>query len=145
MAHISKYKLKPQTYDKLFQLFFEVMTSSRSRGDFNKLMNDLLSPVERIMIAKRIVLVYLLIKEIDYRIICRTLKVSSTTVAKFKLLIERSEGLVPLLSRTVRNDKIKLFMIDLINDLMPPGQYGTNWSSAWHRRRIVRRMKDEGI
>ena len=64
MTRISRYKLKERVYEKMFQLLFEVMTSSREKHEFNKLLKDILSPTERIMIAKRVVLLYLLLQKL---------------------------------------------------------------------------------
>lgn len=145
MIQISRHKLKDYVYEKLFTLLFEVISSSKSKNDFNLLINDLFSPVERIMIAKRVVLIYLLLQEIDYRMICNVLKISNTTVSKFKLLMEKSEGIVPILKKTICNEKVKLFMVELIDALKPPGTYGVNWQIAWKRRFEINRKKEVGI
>lgn len=145
MTRISRFKLSNQVYDKLFQLFFEVVTRHKNREEFNKILIDLLSPVERIMIAKRIVIIYLLMKEIDYRTICQVLKVSNGTVSKFKLIMEKSEGIVPRLKHILREERVFLFIKELINDLFPPGKFGVNWKSAWERKFDLDREKNEGI
>lgn len=145
MTRISRYKLNEHVYEKLFTLFFEVVTNSKDKNDFNHLIKDLFSPVERIMIAKRVVIVYLLIQEIDYRMICSVLKVSNATISKFKLLMERSDGIVPILKKIIRNEKVKLFLLELIDALSPPGTYGTNWKNAWKRRAEINRKKETGI
>ena len=145
MTRISRYKLKDYVYEKMFVLLFEVVSNSRDKKIFNQLIKDLLSPTERIMIAKRVVLVYLLLQEIDYRMICDVLKVSNTTVSKFKLLMEKSEGIVPILTKTIRNERVQLFMVELIDVLRPPGTYGTNWKNAWRRKFEINRKKEEGL
>lgn len=145
MARISRFKLNEKVYEKLFILLFEVVGKRSNKEDFNKIMVDLLSPVERIMIAKRIVIIYLLMKEIDYRAICKVIKVSNGTVSKFRLIIEKSEGIVPVLKYLLREDKIALFFKELFNDLFAPGVYGVNWSEAWKRRLDLQREKREGI
>ena len=129
----------------MFGLFFEVITNSKNKEGFNQLMKELLSPTERIMVAKRVVLVYLLLQEIDYQVICRVLKVSSSTISKFKLLTDNKSGIIDILKKTMQNDKIKLFVFELMSDLFPPGMYGTNWESAWKRKLEISRVKREGI
>ena len=129
----------------MFGLFFEVITNSKNKEGFNQLMKELLSPTERIMVAKRVVLVYLLLQEIDYQVICRVLKVSSSTISKFKLLTDNKSGMIDILKKTMQNDKIKLFVFELMSDLFPPGMYGTNWESAWKRKLEISRVKREGI
>ena len=145
MTRISRYKLKDYVYEKMFGLFFEVITNSKNKEGFNQLMKELLSPTERIMVAKRVVLVYLLLQEIDYQVICRVLKVSSSTISKFKLLTDNKSGMIDILKKTMQNDKIKLFVFELMSDLFPPGMYGTNWESAWKRKLEISRVKREGI
>ena len=145
MTRISRYKLKDYVYEKMFGLLFEVVTNSKDKKEFNQLIRELLSPTERIMVAKRIVLVYLLLQEIDYQVICRVLKVSSSTISKFKLLTDNKSGMIDILKKTMRNDKIRLFVFELMSDLFPPGMYGTNWESAWKRKLEISRVKREGI
>lgn len=145
MTNISRRRLQDRVNDKLFVLLFEVVSGCRSKVEFNAVMIDLLSPVERIMIAKRIVITYLLLQDIDYRMICKVLNVSVTTVAKFKLLMEKSEGLVPRLKQIVRNERLQLFFIDLIAELRPPGRYGVNWNNAWSLKKTIEKKKQTGI
>lgn len=145
MANISRFKLKDSVNDKLFVMMFEVIATSRTKSDFQSIMVDLLSPVERIMISKRIVIMYLLLQNIDYTMICRVLKVSTATVAKFRLLMEKSKGLIPKLKQIVRNEKIKLFLLELVSELCPPGAYGINWKNAWSQKMAIERKKQAGI
>lgn len=145
MARISKFKLKADILERLFNLFFEIVGKKHNRDEFQKVIKELLSPVERIMIAKRIAIVYLLLKEIDYRIICDVLKVSSATIARYNLILEKSDGLVPSFKKILTNDKIILFLDEFFDALFPPGTYGTNWSSARRRKLNIEREKTQGI
>src|SRR3989344_2833366 len=145
MTRISKYRLKESVYEKLFTLLFEVLAKKTSKEDFNKVLIELLSPVERIMIAKRIIIIFLLMKKIDYYTICDVVKVSSSTVSKFHFVMEKSDGIVPALKNLVRNEKIAIFLQGLYNELFPPGTYGINWKSAWERKFDYERTKSEGI
>lgn len=97
------------------------------------------------MIAKRVVIIFLLMKGIDYHTICDVVKVSSGTVSKFRIVMEKSEGIVPALKNIVKNEQILLFLQGLFNDLFPPGVYGVNWKAAWERKFDYERRKTEGI
>ena len=145
MTRISRFKLNDRVYNKLFVLLFEVLGKRKNKEEFNKILLDLFSPTERIMIAKRVVIIYLLMKNIDYRIICNVVKVSNGTVSKFKLLMEKSQGIVDGLRRTLEEEKLIMFFEELYNDLFPPGVYGVNWSNAWKRKIELQRKKQEGI
>ncbi len=145
MARISRFRLKADVLEKLFTLFFEVVGKKRNKNEFQKIIKDLLSPVERVMIAKRIAIIYLLLKGINYMVICDVLKVSSATVSRYNLLLERSEGLVPAFKGIIVSDKIALFLGEFLDALIPPGTYGTNWKSAWQRKFDIQREKNQGI
>ncbi|OGK12005.1 hypothetical protein A2954_00285 [Candidatus Roizmanbacteria bacterium RIFCSPLOWO2_01_FULL_37_12] len=145
MARISKLKLKPEILEKLFSLFFEIVGKKNKKEEFQKVIKELLSPVERVMVAKRIAIIYLLLKEIDYLVIEDVLKVSSATIARYKFIIEKSDGIVPSFKKILLNDKILLFLNEFFDTLFPPGTYGTNWKSAWQRKFEIQRKKTEGI
>lgn len=145
MVRNSRFKLDENVLEKLFDLFFEVVGKKANKGEFRKVIVDLLSPAERIMLAKRIAIIYLLLKKIDYYNICKVLKVSPSTVAKFSLLMERSEGVVPTFKTIVKREKIGEFLEELFNDLYGPGVPGINWKAAWERKRNLEKRKAFGI
>lgn len=145
MVRISPYKIKPEAYEKVFAVFYEVVGKDRDRKEFNNIFRELLSPAERIMIVKRIAIIYLLMKNIDYRNICEVLSVSNSTVSKYRAQMEASQGIVPALKELVGIEKISLAFEELINEIFSPGVYGINWSAAWQRKRNLQRKKEKGI
>ncbi len=145
MVRNSPYTLKPEQFAKIFGVFYEIIGNSTDRDEFNRIMLDLLTPAERIMLVKRIGVIYLLMKNIDYRVICQTLKVSNTTVSKFRLMIEKSEGIVPALTSILTIDKVSLFFEQVFVDIFHPGLYGINWQSAWKRKLNLDRKKLTGL
>jgi len=145
MVRISRFKLREEVLEKLFDLFFEVVGKKGNREEFREVIVDLLSPVERIMLAKRIAIIYLLLKEIDYYSICKVLKVSPSTVAKFSLLMEKSQGVVPTFKKIVTKEKVGEFLEEVFNALFPPGVPGINWKAAWERKIDLKRRKAFGI
>src|SRR3989344_2117733 len=134
MARISRIPLKNEILEKVFELFFEVVGKKSNIKEFKTTVFEILSPVERIMIAKRVAIVYLLLKGIDQRNIAKVLKVSTATVSKFDILMEKSDGVVPSFQKILTNDKILDFLDKMFDALFPPGTYGTNWKAAWERR-----------
>jgi len=144
MVRISPYKITPEKYDKIFSIFYEVV-GKQQKDLFNKILFDLLSPAERVMIIKRIAIIYLLMKDVDYRMICKVLKVSYTTVSKFRIMMEKSEGIVPALQSILKSEKISLFFKELFNDVFASGVYGVNWKVAWERKIAFQREKTQGI
>lgn len=69
VAQISKRKVDDKVLDKTFRLFFEIVGNRKNRNEFFLVSSELLSPTERIMLGKRIAIVYLLLKDIDKAVI----------------------------------------------------------------------------
>ncbi|EKE14418.1 MAG: hypothetical protein ACD_12C00517G0002 [uncultured bacterium] len=145
MIRISYLQIKAQDYEKIFSIFYKVLGETENKKEFNKILFDLLTPAERIMIIKRIAIIYLLLKEIDYRMICKALKVSNTTVNKYKLSLERSEGIVPVLKNMVKHEKVWLFFEEIFSNIFYPGRPGINWTAAWEMKLALERKKERGL
>jgi len=145
MARISRFPLNEKVLTKLFDLFFEIVGNKNNKQEFLDTIYDLLSPVERIMITKRIAIIYLLLKKIDYITICDVLKVSPSTVAKFNLLMEKSNGIVPTFKEILKSENVKEFFEDLLLTLFGPGTPGVDWKAAWKHKLDFERQKETGI
>lgn len=145
MVRNSRFILSEDLLEKLFDLFFEIVGNKSSKEEFRKTMIDLLTPAERIMLAKRVAIIYLLLKKIDYHNICQRLKVSPTTVAKYALLMEKSEGIVPTFKQIVKIDKVNIFLEEIFNNIFAPGVPGINWKIAWENKINLENKKTFGI
>ena len=145
MVRNSRFVLSEDLLEKLFDLFFEVVGNKSSKDEFRKIFIDLLTPAERIMLAKRVAIIYLLMKKIEYYNICDRLKVSPTTVAKYALLMEKSEGIVPTFKQIVKIDKVKIFLEEIFNNIFAPGKVGINWKIAWENKINLEKKKTFGI
>ena len=145
MTQISRFKLKQPVLEKLFELFFEIVGKQSNKKGFNNIISELFSPVEKIMIAKRIAIIYLLLKDKDYITICHVLKVSTSTVSKYMYLKENSTALVPAFRNILLSDSLKLFMEELLSEILAPGVPHVDWSAAWKRRTEVERKKRDGF
>lgn len=145
MVRNSRFILSNDLLEKIFDLFAEVMGNTSSRSEFKKIFFDLLTPAERIMLAKRVAIIYLLMKKIEYYNICDRLKVSSATVSKIALLMEKSEGIVPSFKQIVKIDKVKIFLEEVFNNIFAPGKVGVNWKIAWENKNKLENKKTFGI
>lgn len=145
MVRLSKYKVKETVSQRIFELLFEVMGKHNNRDVFFSVLFDVLSPTEQLMVAKRIAAMYLIQKQIDYTVICDVLKISTATVAKYTLLLERSRGIKKALTALIQHDKINLIFRDFLASLNGPGSYGINWKSAHKIRQEIEREKAEGV
>jgi uncharacterized protein YerC len=62
MVRNSRYFIKDDILVKLYQLFFEVMNKHHDHKNYMLVMDDLYTPAEKIMFAKRIAVVFLILK-----------------------------------------------------------------------------------
>ncbi len=145
MVRNSRFTLSNDLLEKLFDLLFEVIGNKSSKDEFRKIFIDLLTPAERIMLAKRVAIIYLLMKKIEYYNICDRLKVSPTTVAKYALLMEKSEGIVPTFKQIVKVDKVKIFLEEIFNNIFAPEKIGIDWKIAWENKINLEKKKTYGI
>ncbi len=143
MTRISKYRVEGRVLKKLYFLMFEIISNMDEEERFTGIMNELLSLTEKIMIAKRVAIIYLLMKNVDYLVISDVLKVSSTTIAKFHSIMNKGKEIKNILEGLIGNEKIKDFFEELF--FREPGTYGTNWKSAWHKKFEIERKKLRGI
>lgn len=145
MVRNSRFVLQDHLLEKIFDLFFEVMGNASSENEFKKIFFDLLTPAERIMLAKRVAIIYLLMKKIEYYNICDRLKVSTATVSRIALLMEKSDGIVPAFKQIVKNDKVKIFLEEVFNNIFAPGKIGVDWKIAWENKNKLEYKKTFGI
>lgn len=145
MVQVSRRKVKEDILEKLFTLFFEIVGRNKDREDFENMIQGVLSSTEKVMVAKRIAIFYLLIKHIDYTVICETLKVSAATVFKFRYVLENNKKVNESFGKIIRNEKILNFLEEIYLTLSEPGVPGVNWSAAWKHKRQFEQKKLRGI
>ena len=145
MTRISRRPVKDHVIERIYELFFEAVGKKTKKQEFLEVIHDLLSPTERIMIAKRVTIIFLLMKKIDYQTISDVVKVSPSTIAKFQIIMENSKGIVKTLQKILLNDKLVNILDEVILAFKGPGMHGTNWSSAWQRKNELERRRAEGI
>ena len=145
MTRISRRPVKDHVIERIYELFFEAVGKKTKKQEFLEVIHDLLSPTERIMIAKRVTIIFLLMKKIDYQTISDVVKVSPSTIAKFQIIMENSKGIVKALQKILLNDKLVNILDEVILAFKGPGMHGTNWTSARQRKNELERRKAEGI
>lgn len=145
MSYISNRKLKDEVSKQLFELPFSLLGKRGNREEFQQILFSILSPTEQTVIAKRIAVLYLLVKKIDYLAIMDVLKVSTSTVSKCNLMLESNIELKNTLQILARNEQMKNLFKEVFSDIYAPGAYGINWKNAAKRKREIERVKKEGI
>lgn len=143
MTQVSKYPLRKKIETRMFEVFLDSIGMVKTRGQVEKLIDDLLSPTERTMLAKRLSIALLLFKSYDQRAIAKILKVSLGTVNKVSLALQKGTGGYSMvLSAIAKQEKFHAFLEkidDTLADLFPPAN--RNWSH-WRRERWETKMRN---
>jgi len=142
MVNLTKKYVDEKKIIKVNQLMFEILNKADDKDDFLAIIKDILSPPEQLMVAKRISIIYLLLKGIDQTSISCYLKCSRATVAKFSLLFyDKESKLIGVIGELLNQEKISHFFEDLFADIfIKPGLKIGHWQMHWdHKKRQTER------
>lgn len=122
MSQISNYPISKQISNRIFEIFLNTLVNIGSKDEANEFISDLLTPTEKIMLAKRLTIAFLLEKNYDYRTIQKLIRVSSGTIASVNLSLHHgSKGYKKLISKIVKGEKISgIFETTIVKILSAP-------------------------
>lgn len=142
MTQVSRLPLRKEITSRIFEIFLISLGKVRTKYDVKNFINDLLSPTEQIMLAKRLSIAYLLHRKYDQRSISKLLKVSLSTVNRVSLCMKLGgEGYLRVFKEITTEEKTNEFwqkLDDFISEIVPPK--GRNWSH-WRRDRWEAKMR----
>ena len=147
MVNISRRQLPEELLEKIYELFFQIFNKFETKQSFSTLMDDFFTPKEKILLAKRITIIYLLIKKIEQKNIADFLKVSTSTVCKYALLLESKDSeMVKIMEDIIKKEKIFDFIDNLLADfLIQPGLKIGHWDLYWQHKRKKERKQTYGM
>src|SRR3989339_2041226 len=134
MSQVSRRYLNPKVEQQIFDTFVESFASLSSSQKATDFLYDLLSPVEQVMLAKRLAIAYMLMKGRSQRDVADTLKVSQATVNKVNASLKIGIGYRTIISHMLQKEKVVAFFDKLeekLDHLIPPK--GANWSAHYKR------------
>lgn len=121
MTQVSRIGLRPDIWERIFNLFSESLLSIRRKDSLNDFLEDFLTPTERIMLAKRFAIPVLLAKGNDYLSIRRLLRVTPSTIARMNLLVKYSgKGLSPVVINVLKRDATRIIWEEIQDVLDHP-------------------------
>jgi len=107
MPQVSKYPLAKSTQDRLYHLFLRTIVELKEPIKAEEFFNDLLTPTEKVMLAKRLAIAVMLLKGYDYVSIREVLKVSPGTIGAISMWLKYSgSGYRKALERLIKKEKI---------------------------------------
>jgi len=142
MTQVSKYPLKKEVEERIFEILLKTIADLKKPEEVNEFLEDFLSPVEKIMLAKRLAIAVLLGRGYDYRGIREILKVTPGTVAGVNLKLKYGgRGYKRVVEKFLREEKIeKLFekIDEVLFQTLPPK--GKNWKE-WGRKKWLAKVR----
>jgi uncharacterized protein YerC len=143
VAQVSKRKLNPEIWERVFNLFLESFGGIKNKKEFAVFIEDILSPTEKIMLAKRFAIAILIAKGNSYDSITDILKVTPSTVSRVTILLRYGKGLNKSIEKALKKDKIRVLWKE-IQDLIDTPTKGNLREYALRgkrRRQEIQRIK----
>ncbi len=127
MPHISSKKLKKKYLQKLYNEFNLALEKSAKKSWVKIFLNDFLTHTEKIMLAKRFAVIYLLSKDIPASYIAEALCMSPATI--FRMLLKYDIGKYSSLLKAIRNENKDIWMIleKILKAGLPPRAGRGRW------------------
>lgn len=108
MAQVSRRFIKPEVQERIISLFLASIVLTGSKDAAANFIDDLLTPTEKIVLAKRLSIAYMLIEGYDYDVISDTLKVSRPTIGSVSIWLKlRGKGVRALISKIKRSESLR--------------------------------------
>lgn len=121
MAQVSKYPISKDVADRIFEVFIKTLLKIKTYKEAESFAYDLFSPVEKVMLAKRIAIAFLLMKGYRYREISRLLRVSLTTIGSVNIALKLGKGgYQTILGKIAQEEKLEEFFLSAAEKFLSP-------------------------
>lgn len=135
MPHVSPKKLKKEILNKLYDQFGKALEKSARKSGARFFLSDLLTRTEKIMLAKRFAVIYLLEEEVPTSYIAESLGMSYTTILKMSL--KHDIGKYSSLLKTIKEEKKDIWGIleKILRAGLPPIAGRGRWKFLYDKTR----------
>lgn len=137
MPHISRQRVNKRIWDKVSDLFLEAVAGAKNKKEAEVFVTGFLTPTERVMLAKRFAVFFLLEKRVNFEEIKEILKVTPATISRVNLwrqtLTEQQRKFV---HRILFKREVKHSLVDAIKEIhySAPPPKGADWKE-WGKRK----------
>lgn len=126
----------------MFKVFWKTIADLKDTNQVQQFFQELLTPAEEIMLAKRLAIAILLTKKYSYEEIVDILKVSPVTIGNIsRWLKTKGKAFQKAINKILKQEKQEEFwdnMEEFFSDIIPP-RPGSDWKRArseqFHRLR----------
>ena len=129
MTQVSRRPIHKDVEKRIFEVFKETISALKDSEEIDNFLEEFLSPVEKIMLAKRLSIAVLLEKGYDYRSIAGILRVTPPTIAAVSISLKYSgKGYKKAVEKILRDEKMNEFW-QKIEDFLAkiPKSKGSSW------------------
>ena len=139
----SKHFMNQKIEKKVYDVFINSIRNTKSSNDVINFLNDLLSPTERAMLAKRVSIAFMLLEEkYSYEDIIKTLKVSDGTVSKVNsILVLQGSGFRKTIGNLLVRKQIRNSLSEFL-DLITPSRI-TLTGEIYKKPRVLSKLNRE--
>jgi len=130
MTQVSRYPIHKDVEKRMFEVLQETIAHLKTSEEIEDFLHDFLSPVEKIMLAKRLSIAVLLHKGYRYESIAQVLRVTPPTIATVSLLLKYSgKGYKRAVEKIAKGEKMNAFW-EKVEDVLAkiPHAKGSDWS-----------------
>ncbi len=143
MAQISKYPISKNIADRIFEIFLTTFTHLKNKEEADQFISDLLTPTEKVMLAKRLAIAFLLENNYEYRTIQQILRVSTGTITSVNIARQHgSIGYKKVIGKILKEESLmKLLQTAVIKLLSAPSSLERG-RGAWT---YLKRQAEKGM
>lgn len=110
MSQLSKIPVRRDLEEQMFELFSGTVLGMKDKNELEDFLSDLLSPIEKMMLAKRLSIALMLEKEYTYPVIGKTLRVTPTTIASVSMQLRYAgKGYKKIVERILADESFEDF------------------------------------
>lgn len=131
MSQVSKLPIREDIYKNIFGLFLTLFTKSFTHSHAENILNELFTPTEKIVIAKRLGIAVLLKKGYQYNTIQQVLRVSRPTIAHINTQLKyTANGLNYFTEEIIKDQKLSEYINTIVESVLK-GFSLTKGSGVW--------------
>ena len=133
MPHVSSKKLKKEILNQLYAEFGQAFEKAAQRSKTKFFLGDFLTKTEKIMLAKRFAVIYLLSQEVPLSYIAESLGMSYTTI--FRMSLKHDIVKYSSLLRAIEKEKSDIWEIleKILQAGLPPRAGRGRWKFLYKK------------
>ena len=131
MTQVSKYLISDNIYKRCWEIFAKTLIGIKDSRDFEIIVEDLFTPTERVMLAKRLSIALLLMQGYEYRSISRVLRVSFPTIRDTNMKLKYSSGYKRAIGKILKDEKFIEYFNKIAQAVISVGAVGGKGSGVW--------------